>query len=429
MLNTLNQIWQARDLRKKIIFTVAILIFYKFLTHIGVPGINRDALTAIFNENNILGAFSLLTGGSAENFSIVMMGISPYINASIIIQLLTVIVPSLENLKKEGQQGQQIINRYTRYLTFPLAFLQSYGMILLLNSQSPIISDVNNPAIIIPIMLITASGTVLLVWLGELISEKGIGNGISLIIFTSIIAGIPQIIGQNLSLITTGNQKLVIVFSAICIITLILTIIVTLFTEAHRRIPITYGAQKRSTIDTSLPIRVNQAGMIPIIFAISLMTFPTIIAQIFNSSENLYMQKIITFILTYFQETNLLYISLYFFLIFVFTFFYVGITFNPDDLAENIQKRGGFIPGIRPGKQTSEYIQRVSNAMNLFGGLFIGFIAIVPILAQFFFSEFNLGSATLLISGAGILIIVGVILDLFRQIKTELALHHYKKLY
>jgi preprotein translocase subunit SecY len=229
MFKTLHQIWTAKDLRKKIIFTISILLLYRLLTHISIPGIDKQALAAIFNRNNILGAFSLLTGGSAHNFSIVMMGLSPYINASIIIQLLTVIIPKFENLKKEGQQGQQKINSYIRYLTFPLAFLQSYGMILLLNAQAgnmPIIKDVTNISVILPIMLITATGTVLLVWLGELISEKGIGNGTSLIIFVSIIAGIPEIIGKNLSLITTGDTKILISFATIAILTLALSIIV-----------------------------------------------------------------------------------------------------------------------------------------------------------------------------------------------------------
>src|SRR3989339_563450 len=424
MRNIVQRIWQAPDLRKKIIFTVAILIFYRLLTHISTPGVNIEGLKAIFNRNNILGAFSLLTGGSAESFSIVMMGISPYINASIILQLLAVIIPKFENLKKEGKQGQEIINRYTRYLTFPLAFLQSYGMILLLNSQAPIISDVSDWKIVLPIMLITSSGTVLLVWLGELISEKGIGNGISLLIFTSIISRIPQLIGQNLSLITTGDQQLVVKFASIAIITLVLTIIVTLFTEAHRRIPITYGAQKRSSVDSSLPIRVNQAGMIPIIFAVSILTFPVIVAQVFSSSTNPLIQSVASFILNHLQETGLTYISTYFVLILLFTYFYVSITFDTDLVAENIQKRGGFIPGIRPGKQTSEYIKKVSDAMNLYGGVFIGAIATIPLLIQFTFSEWNLGSAALLISGAGIIIVVGVVLDLSRQIQTELMLHH-----
>ncbi len=431
MLKTISNIWHAPDLRKKIIFTISVLVCYRLLTHIGIPNINREALAAIFSQNNILGAFSVLTGGSAENFSIVLMGISPYINASIIIQLLTVVVPQLEAIKKEGQQGQQIINKYTRYLTFPLAFLQSYGMILLLNSQSavPIVSDVTKLSVILPIMLITAAGTVLLVWLGELISEKGIGNGISLIIFTSIIAGVPQVIAQNLTLIATGNQKNIIAFSLICIITLFLITVVVLFTEAARRIPITYGSQKRSMADSSLPIRVNQAGMIPIIFAVSIMTFPVILAQILNSSANPMVQNVSNFIVNNFQQTNPLYIIIYFSLIIVFTFFYVSVTFDPDQVAENIQKRGGFIPGIRPGKQSSAYIAKVSNAMNLYGGLLIAFIAVMPLLIQVLFSEFSFGASALLISGSGLLIIVSVVLDLARQLQTELMLHHYKKLY
>lgn len=432
MLKYLTQIWNSKDLRKKILFTFGILVIFRILTQISIPGVNLDSLKAIFASNQLLGMFSLLTGGSAEHFSIVLMGLSPYINASIIIQLLTVIVPKLENLSKEGEQGRRLLNSYTRWLSLPLAFVQSYGMILLLNSQSqvPLIQNISSPGVIIPIMITITAGTLLLMWMSELISEMGIGNGSSLIIFAGIIASIPQIVGQSLALAQQSSEKLI-PFVAMILITLILTIMVILVTEGQRNLPIIYagrGIRGRSDHST-MPIRINQAGMVPIIFAVSVVTFPSILAEFLQNAPQPWLKDIADFIKTFLGTGEWPYIIIYFLLVIAFTFFYVSITFNPEQVAENIQKRGGYIPGIRPGKQTAEHLAQISNRLNLFGGLFIAFIAILPILLQKFSANLAFGSIPTLISGAGLIIIVGVVLELIRAVNAQLVMHDYNKLY
>ncbi|MBI5753796.1 preprotein translocase subunit SecY [Candidatus Peregrinibacteria bacterium] len=432
MLKYLSQIWNSTDLRKKILFTLGIIIIYRLLSHITVPGANIQALKAVANRNQLLEMFSLLTGGSTSRFSVVLMGISPYINASVIIQLLTVIVPKLENLSKEGEAGQRKINTYTRWLTLPLAFLQSYGMIVLLNSQSkiPLIENGADPKIIIPIMLTISAGTLLLVWLGEQISEKGIGNGISVLIFASIVSGIPQIVGQGLFLAQSDESKLL-PFVIITLLTIILVTIVILVTEAQRKIPITYaGRGIRSKSDQAFfPIRINQAGMIPIIFAVALVSFPGILGQFLLNAKTLWLSQLGQTMTTLFQPNTFTYMIVYFLLVIAFTFFYVSITFNPEQVAENIQKRGGYIPGIRPGTQTAEYFKQVSNRLTFFGALFLGFIAGLPVLVELVLSSSGLGSVPMLISGAGIIIIVGVVLELIRQVNAQMVMHDYKKFY
>ncbi|MEK7085955.1 MAG: preprotein translocase subunit SecY [Patescibacteria group bacterium] len=432
MLKYLIQIWNSPDLRKKILFTLGIIILYRFIAHITVPGANIQALQAISSRNELLELFSLLTGGNTENFSLVLMGISPYVNASIILQLLTVIVPKLENLSKEGESGRKKINSYTRWLTLPLAFLQSYGMIILLNSQGqvPIIENTNDPTVMLPIMLTISAGTILLVWLGEQISEKGIGNGISVIIFASIISSIPQMIGQGLFLAQSDESKLI-PFTLVTLLTIVLITIVILVTEAQRKIPITYagGGIKAKSDQASLPIRINQAGMIPIIFAVALVSFPGVLGQFLVSAKTEWLRNMGESLTTLFQPNTILYLVIYFLLVVAFTFFYVSITFNPVQVAENIQKRGGYIPGIRPGTQTSEYLGQVSNRLTLFGAVFLGLIAGLPILIQFAFQSTGIGSVPLLISGAGIIIIVGVVLELIRQVNAQLVMHDYKKFY
>ncbi len=432
MFKYLEQIWNSKELRNRILFTIGMVIICRMLAQVTIPGVNLSALEVIFNRNQILGLFSLLTGGSAHNFSIILMGLSPYINASIIIQLLTVIVPKLESISKEGEQGQRQLNKYTRWITLPLAFIQSYGMILLLNSQSPVplFTDINSPAVILPIMVTVTAGTLLLMWLSELITEEGVGNGASIIIFIGIIANIPSVIGQNLALTQQSSEKLI-PFIIMLLVTLILTVLVILVTEAQRNIPIIYagrGIRGRSD-NSTLPIRVNQAGMVPIIFAISLITFPGIIAQFLQNAPQDWLKNIATFITTYFQQNGIPYLIAYFLLVIAFTFFYVNITFNPEQVAENIQKRGGYIPGIRPGKQTAEYLQKISDRLNLFGGLFIGLIAVLPVILENISSSFSFGSVPTVISGAGLIIIAGVVLELLRQVNAQLVMHDYNKLY
>lgn len=427
-MNKLLQIWRNKPLRKKIFFVLAGAFVYRFGSAISVPGVDTTSLKTVFDQNQVLGAFSLFTGGSAENFSLLLMGLAPYINASIIMQLMTVVIPKLEALNKEGEQGRRVINRWTRYLTFPLAILQSYGMILLLNTSAgqagvSLISDVYDPWIVVPIMLSITAGTIFLMWLGELITEKGVGNGISIIIFAGIVASVPSILGQTLGLAAFDESKYV-GFILLAIITLLLITLVVFVTDAHRDIQITYGGiGQRGVTKGNLPIRVNQAGMIPIIFAVSLITFPTLIAQFFVG------HPVADWIISNFGGSQLsgYYIIGLFLLVMGFTYFYVSVTFQPEQVAESIQKRGGYIPGVRPGKETALYLQKVSNRLNLWGGLFIGFLASGPILLQRFFQDLNLGTVQLLMSGSGIIIIVGVVLEMNRQINTQLMQEDYEK--
>ncbi len=432
MFKYFHQIWQSPTLRRKIIFTLFILFIFRIAAHISVPGVNTAVLSNIFANNSLLGVFSALTGGSMESFSVVLMGLAPYINASIIMQLMTVVIPKLETLSKEGMEGRRQINKYTRWLTIPLAILQSYGMMILLNqsAQGQLIPGINTPSIIIPIMIIVTAGTLLVMWLGELITEKGIGNGISLIIFSGIISGIPTIFGRILGAFQSGDSTKMTHFVLFMILILIMLVFVVLITEGQRNIPITYATRAGGGRGekSALPIRVNQAGMIPIIFAVSMITFPSILAQFLRASTSNTLQNISRFITTYLNSTNpsYLYIVSYFLLIIAFTYFYVSVTFNAEDVAENIQKRGGFIPGIRPGKQTAEFLAKTSSYLNLYGGSFVALVAIIPII---FTKYTTLNSGDLIISGAGLIIMVGVILDLVRQIDAQLVMHDYDKLY
>ncbi len=405
---------------------------FRLAAHISVPGVNTSVLTSIFEQNSLLGVFSALTGGSMESFSIVLMGLAPYINASIIMQLMTVVIPKLEALSKEGMEGRRQINKITRWLTVPLAFMQSYGMILLLNrsANGELIPGIGNPMVIIPIMLTVTAGTLFVMWLGEQITENGIGNGISLIIFAGIIAGMPTVFGRMLGTFQAGDSTKLFHFILFVVLTLAMLVFVVLIAEGQRNIPITYatratGGKGEKSV---LPIRVNQAGMIPIIFAISMVTFPSVVAQFFSVSESNMLQAAADFINRYLSSNNpsYLYIVLYFLLIVAFSYFYVSVTFNPDTVAENIQKRGGFVPGIRPGSQTADFLARTSSYLNLFGGSFIALVAVVPII---FTKYTTLTAGDLIISGAGLIIMVGVILDLIRQIDAQLVMHDYDKLY
>jgi preprotein translocase subunit SecY len=305
-------------------------------------------------------------------------------------------------------------------------------MIILLNSQSnsAIIKNIGDPLIVLTTMLTITAGTILLVWLGEQITEKGISNGISILIFASIISQVPQMIGRDLFLAQTDESKLI-PFIVIALITIILTSIIVLVNEGQRRVPITYAGRgiRAKSEQSHLPIRINQAGMIPIIFAVSLVSFPQIIAQFLQKASSEWLRNLAESMNTLFQVNSPLYIIVYALLIIGFTYFYVSITFKPDDIAENIQKRGGYIPGIRPGKQTAEYIGKISSRLNLFGGVFLSFIAVLPMLIQTIFTSLAIGTVQLLISGAGMIIIVGVVLELIRQVNAQLIMHDYNKFY
>jgi len=411
-------------LRKRILVTLALLLAYRVVAHIAVPGADPFALQQFLESRSgggVIGVFAALTGGAIDNFSVVLLGLSPYINASIIIQLCTVIFPKLEAISKEGAQGQQQLNRYTRFLTLPLAFVQSYGFLILLGRGGVQLVDLTFPGVLLPMIYVTA-GSLFLMWLGELVTEKGIGNGISLIIFIGIVSGMPTTIS---AMFIAGEGKLA-AFYLFCIVSLAMLVCVILFTDAHRLIPITYANQGAGRgVQGSIPIRLNQAGMIPIIFAISLITLPAIMAQFLSTAPRL--APVVNAINLYInpQNPSILYMLLYFLLVVAFTFFYVSVTFKPDDVAETIQKRGGFVPGIRPGRQTAELLAKVSARMNLWGGVFLGIVAVIPLL----FTRYSpLSSSDLIISGSGLIIVVGVVMELIRQVNAQLLAHDYEKL-
>lgn len=424
MFSFLRQLWHTDDLRRRILITLGLLLAYRVMAHLPVPGTDPFALRQYIDTQGaggVLGVFAALTGGGIDNFSIMMLGLSPYINASIIVQLCTVIFPKLEALSKEGMQGQQQLNKYTRYLTLPLALLQSYGYLILINRSGAELVDTTWPGVLLPMLFVT-TGSLIIMWLGEIMSEKGIGNGISMLIFVGIVANIPM---QLYTMAIAGeSQAGAVAFFGL--ISLALLVAVVLFTDAHRLIPITYANQGAGRgVQGNIPIRLNQAGMIPIIFAVSLITFPTILAQFLQTAPR--GQSIVSFINTYLNSQNpsIPYIVIYFLLVLAFTYFYVSVTFKPADIAESIQKRGGFIPGIRPGTQTASMLAKVSNNLNLWGGTFLGLIAIVPLI----FTRYTaLPTDQMLISGSGLIIVVGVVMELIRQVNAQMLAHDYDKL-
>lgn len=424
MFSYLRQIWRTEDLRRRILISLGLLLIFRLAAHIPVPGADPVGLRQYLDSAGsagALGVFAALTGGALDNFSVVMLGLSPYINASIIIQLCTVIFPKLEALSKEGIQGQQELNRYTRWISFPLAFIQSYGFLILLGRGGIELVDISFPGVLAPMLFVT-TGSIFLMWLGELITEKGIGNGTSLLIFVGIVAHMPR----TFSALLIGDESAALAFYLFLIISIALLVAVVLFTDAHRLIPITYANQGAGRgVQGNIPVRLNQAGMIPIIFAVSLITFPAIIAQFLASAPRF--ASIVNFINLYLNSQNpsIPYMAAYFLLVVLFTFFYVSVTFKPTEVAESIQKRGGFVPGVRPGPQTATLLQKVSNRLNLWGGAFLGLVAIIPLL----FTRYSaLGSTDLLISGSGLIIIVGVVMELIRQINAQMLEHDYDKL-
>jgi preprotein translocase subunit SecY len=426
VLRILRQIWSAKDLRNKILVVLFLLMVYRVAAHIPVPGVNLANLQHFFNNNQALGLLNLFSGGGLSSFSLVLMGVGPYINASIIMQLMTVVVPRLEALNKEGEQGRQKINQYTRYLTVPLAAIQSFGMIKLLegqaNGQYPIISRLSI-AEIISLVIVTTAGTVFLMWLGELISEKGIGNGISLIIFAGIVSRLPTALSQSLS---TFDQTKVLGYLAFLAAIVAVIFLVVLANEGQRNIPIRYakrirGQQLYGGMDTHLPIRILTAGVIPIIFALSVMFIPSLIGNFFATAKSPWLSSTAHWLVNFTQNT-VAYASVYFVLVLLFTFFYTSVIFRPKEIAENIQKQGGFIPGIRPGTETESYLARVISHLTLPGAIFLGSIAVLPFLVQIF----HLGpTQNLAIGGTGLLIVVSVVLDVMKQIRSQLAMRNY----
>lgn len=419
ILNHIRSIFAVKDLKKKIIATLLLVLVYKFLSVIPVPGANTDWLAAIMDQQKWLSLFSALMGGWLENFSIILMWLSPYINAVIIIQLMGVIIPKLGELQKEWESWQRKINKMTRWLTLPLAFLQSYWMILLLNNLANwTIIDIMNWQVVLLAMIIATAWTVFLMWLWEVMTEYGIGNGISVIIMAWVLSGTPWVI---LNYLQTGNYAL---FAWLFLATLLIIYIIIKFTEGNRRIPLVYTRTGRDE-KSYFPIRINQAWMIPIIFAISLVTFPWIVWQIMSNSTAPQTAAIWKFLLQYFsmQNPGWIFIAIYFILVLLFSFFYVSITFNTEQVAESIQKRGWYIPGIRPGVETAEYLSKVSAHLNLFGWWFLALIAVLPYILWKVMGQ----SVDFIISWAWLIILVSTVLDLIRKVDAEMKMYDYSK--
>lgn len=422
MWQKLQRIWSVKDIRNRLLFVLAMLIIFRIAAHIPVPGINTAELKQFLASNQILGLLNIFSGGTIENFSIVMLGVGPYITASIIFQLLTMVVPSLEELQKEGESGQKKISMYTRIATIPLAFLQGFGLIKLLSqSQFNIVGDMNTWKFSAILLTVTA-GTMFLMWIGELITEKQVGNGISLLIFAGIVSALPGMI-QNIAVNYNAQDFYTyLLFALIAVVTIVGVVFIT---EGQRNIPIQYAKQVRpgrgaSAARSHLPLRVNMAGVIPIIFAVSIILFPTMIGQFFINRVDI-LGRAARFVVDLFAN-ELFYGVLYFLLVFGFTYFYTSIVFKPEKISENLQRQGGFIPGIRPGKQTEQYLIQTMNKLVLFGALFLAIIAVLPLILKAITNSQSLG-----LGGTSLLIVVSVAIEITKQIEAQLTMHEYSR--
>ena len=422
MFSSINQFFsktiKSPDIRKKLISTAAILVVYRLIAHIPAAGIDRSSLQAFFLGSPLLSLLDVFSGGTLANFSIMALGLTPYINASIVMQLLTYVIPALEELSKEGEFGQEKINQYTRFLTVPLAGLQSFGMYALLKGQG-VISGMNTLSLVALVATMMA-GSMLAIWLGELITEYGISNGISFLIFAGIVARLPVTLGQSVAVVTAEDVFKIAIFLFIAIV---IVGLIVFMNEATRQVPVNYARRVgRAGVSASyIPLRLNQAGVIPIIFAVSLVLLPSLASQFLSGVPNAKVAQIAMSISTTFNPNSILYNVVYFLLVFGFTYFYTSVVFNPEKISENLQKSGGFIPGIRPGSQTTKYLSQILNRITLVGASFLGLIAILP---SFF--QNAVGVANLAIGGTGILIVVSVVLEMTREIESQLVMKRYE---
>jgi len=421
MFKNLLALLKTPDLRKKVFIILLLLVVFRIMATIPLPNVDREQLQVFLASNQIFGLFNVFTGGAFKNISIALLGVGPFITASIIMQLLTMVFPALKEMLSEGTDKERAkFMQYSRLLTIPLAALQGFGFLNLLSRQGVIVFA--NPIDLIRDIIIVTTASVFLMWIGELITEQKLGNGISLIIFTGIVIGFPRQIMQTV--ISTDPTRIpnMIAFFAIA---LLMIIGVVFISRGERRIPVSYAKQVRGTkiyggASTYLPLKINQAGVIPIIFALSILMFPQMISQFLANSQSPFMLKIALF-LQGFNQQSLIYLVCYFGLVVLFTFFYTTITFNPETIAENLQKRGGFVPGYRPGQITSKYLVNTSNKVTLFGALFLGMIAILPIIMQQF-----TGITTFAIGGTSILIMVSVAIETMDTIEAQLIMREYE---
>lgn len=433
----LSQVYRNRDLRRRVGVILFVLACYSMLTHVPVPVPQTAKLQSfllnIFSQNPLLGFANLFTGGAMTNFSIIMMGLGPYINASIIIQLLTQVVPKFEALNKEGEQGRRKLNQYTRMLAVPLALIQAVAMVLFVQQtsiKSAGVDLIGKPTISQWVLMVVtiAAGSMLLMWLGEIITEYGVGNGISILIFAGIASSLPATLARQISL-AEGSSMQIFQFIGIILLSVASVFFVVMINEAQRNIPVSYarrttsGTASYGSVDTHLPLRLITAGVIPIIFALAFLSVPGFIGQLFSNAQSAWLANFATAISKAFQPGQTIYEVSYFVLIFAFTYFYTSIVFKPAEIAENLQKQGGFIPGIRPGKETAAYLKRIINRITFAGALSLSLIAIMPFILQNIFKT----SQALVIGGTGLLIVVAVVIETMKQIESRALMATYDK--
>lgn len=423
MQEIFRQIVRTPELRNKILFILGVLVVYRLAANIPLPGVDVLQLKRLFEDNAFLGLLNIFSGGGLSNISIVLLGVAPYITASIIMQLMQTIFPPLEKLyKEEGEQGRQKFNMYTRWLTVPLALLQAFGMLSLLRSQN-ILGDLT-PFVMTVIILSAATGTVFLMWLGELITEKGLGNGVSMMIFAGIVAALPTGVSRFLATWDPSQFFSYAMFLALGLATIAGVIYIN---EGQRTVPVAYakrvrGANVYGGAATHLPLKVNQAGVIPIIFAVSLILIPTMVANFLAQAGSAKVAAIAIKVATFFQD-QWVYGILYFILVVLFTYFYTAVVFDPVKIAENLQKQGGYVPGIRPGNTTAEYLHHIITRITLTGALFLGAIAVLPLIVQGM-----TGIQALSIGGVSILIVVSVVLELVKHVQSQMMMRSYEGL-
>ncbi|HPP37256.1 MAG TPA: preprotein translocase subunit SecY [Thermosynergistes sp.] len=415
MLDSFRDAFKLPDLKRRILFTIGVLFVFRLGAHIPTPGIDAAAMAGLFQEGGILSFFDLFAGGALRRFSVFALGVAPYINASIVIQLLTVVIPALERLQKEGEEGRRKITQYTRVSTIFFAAVQAAGMAFWLRGLGVFPSGALNMGVVV-ITLVTGCMTVM--WLGEMISDHGIGNGISLLIFAGIVARLPEAVIRTWSMLRSGEMNVLTLLVALVIIVLVVASCIVL-QEGQRRLPVQYakrvvGNRVYGGQSTFIPLRVNQAGVIPIIFASSVLLFPSTIARFFSGDAAMFIQRLLS-------PNSVLYMVLYVALIVFFTYFYTAVVFNPADVANNMKKYGGFILGIRPGRPTAEYIEKVLSRITLGGAIFLAAIALIPTLMTSL-----MGITTFYFGGTAVLIVVGVALDTVHQIEAQLLIRHYE---
>ncbi|MEI6627529.1 MAG: preprotein translocase subunit SecY [bacterium] len=424
MLEKIIQIWRIKDLRNSILFVALMLVIFRIAAHIPIPGVDTNGLKELFANNQLLGLINIFSGGSMDKLSIVMLGVAPYITSSIIFQLLTMVVPSLEELSKDGESGRKKINQWTRLASIPLAALQAFSMITLLRQSSGyVMLNLDAWQWVMAITTVTA-GTVFLMWLGELMTEKKIGNGISLLIFAGIVSGLPGLILRTL---TTLDKTQIINMAVFAVIALVTIAAIVFITEGQRNVPVSYarnvrGGRALGSGNSFLPIRVNQAGVIPIIFAVSIIIFPQAIARLFANAHTPWVKDTAAWVLHTLSNQGV-YGVFYFLLVVLFTYFYTAVIFHPDRVSENMQKNGGFIPGIRPGTHTAHYLQSVVNRVTLAGALFLGIVAVLPLItAQITHTQ------ALVVGGTSLLIVVSVVIESIKQINSQLEMRDYDQI-